>query len=176
MAIFNSNRLRYRKWTTADAPFLYALNNDPLVLKYTGDPPFLSIKDAELFIESYDHYEKYGYGRWLVELSQTNEPIGWAGIKNQMKTEGIIDLGFRLKKQFWNKGYGSEAAAACMKYGFEKLDINLLTGRAALKNTYSIKILKKLGMKEIKNNKKCHGLKAKYLEISKNQYFSSLEK
>ena len=53
-----------REFHISDAPALYELNSDPEVMRYTGDKPFSSIAEAESFVQNYDAYEKYGFGRW----------------------------------------------------------------------------------------------------------------
>jgi ribosomal-protein-alanine N-acetyltransferase len=50
----------------ADAQLAYDLNLNPEVIKYTGDVPFKNIEEARSFIIDYDHYSKYGFGRWAV--------------------------------------------------------------------------------------------------------------
>ena len=62
--IFSSERLEFREWAIKDASFLYELNLEDEVLKFTGDSPFTSIVSAEEFIFRYTHYKKHGYGRW----------------------------------------------------------------------------------------------------------------
>ena len=58
-----------------------------------------------------------------------------------------IDLGYRLLKKAWGKGYATEAAYACIKYGFEKLNLPRIIGRAMPQNTGSIRVLEKCDMR-----------------------------
>lgn len=57
MKILKAERLILREFIASDAKSLYELNSDPEVIKYTGDPPFVSLEDAEEFILNYDHYK-----------------------------------------------------------------------------------------------------------------------
>ena len=52
-----SNWLILCEFRLVDAPFLFELNNDLEVIKYTGDKPFESLLEAEKFIDSYTHYK-----------------------------------------------------------------------------------------------------------------------
>ena len=79
--ILETPRLGLREITTADAEQAYLLNLDPEVIKYTGDEPFSSIEAARAFLEKYDHYKKYGFGRWAVIRKEDRSLLGWCGLK-----------------------------------------------------------------------------------------------
>ena len=57
-----------------------------------------------------------------------------------------IDLGYRFMKKFWGQGYATEAAFACLHYGFDILDLKQIIGRALPGNLASISVLEKCGM------------------------------
>lgn len=75
-----------------------------------------------------------------------------------------IDLGYRFMKKAWGKGYATEAAYACIKYGFEKLNLNHIVGRAMPDNVGSLKVLEKCGM-IYKEDEIIDGHPAKIFEI-----------
>jgi [ribosomal protein S5]-alanine N-acetyltransferase len=141
--ILETQRLKLREFTPADAPLLFALNSDPDVIRYTGDPPFDSIASTKAFIEAYPDYKKNGFGRWLMFTKDSNEFIGWCGLK---RVGDNVDLGYRLMQKHWNKGYASEAAIACLDYGFRELNLQRIIGRVAPENKASIRVLEKMGM------------------------------
>jgi RimJ/RimL family protein N-acetyltransferase len=153
--LFESPRLLFREWALSDASWLKELNDDPDVLKHTGDRPFLTIEEVEDFIDNYDQYKTHGFGRWAVYLKENNVPIGWCGLR--YNEEETIDLGFRLFKMTWGKGYATEAAIATLNYGFSELHILEVVGRTAKANIASIRVLEKAGMKFWKEGK-AHGL------------------
>lgn len=138
-------RLILREWTQNDAEPMYRLNLDPEVIQYTGDVPFTSIEEAALFLAQHDNYIKYGFGRWAVVHKETNQFLGWCGLK-YIEELNETDIGFRFFKSQWNKGYATEAASACIHYGFEKLNLQEIIGRAVKANTASIRVLEKIGM------------------------------
>jgi len=115
--ILETQRLILREFLEADAENMFQLNRDPEVVQYTGDDPFLSVEDAKSFIQHYDKYKKFGYGRWTILLKDTNEYLGWCGLSYNVDTNET-DLGFRLLKKNWNKGFATEAAKHCLDYGF----------------------------------------------------------
>jgi [ribosomal protein S5]-alanine N-acetyltransferase len=140
-----TQRLLLRELTPNDARFAFDLNSDPEVLKYTGDEPFSSVEEAREFLGNYSDYQRNGFGRWGVVRKDTGELIGWCGLKRDRETNEV-DLGFRFFRKNWNKGYASEAAFACMEAGFGQFGIDRIVGRARKENTYSIRILEKVGM------------------------------
>ncbi|PZR08277.1 MAG: N-acetyltransferase [Flavobacterium psychrophilum] len=143
--IITTQRLHLRQLTPNDAENFYLLNADPEVIRYTGDGAFANIEAAKQFLEGYNHYEKYGFGRWAVIRREDNDFLGWCGLKYTPETDEY-DIGFRFFKKYWNQGYATEAAQACLNYGFEKLRLKTIIGRAMKANTASVKVLEKIGM------------------------------
>jgi RimJ/RimL family protein N-acetyltransferase len=131
--------------TSNDAADFFALNQDPQVLKYTGDDPFLNIQASKDFLLAYDHYEKYGVGRLAVIEKSSSKFIGWCGLKYSPK-EDEYDIGFRFFREYWNQGFATETAKKCLDYGYKDLKISRIVGRAMSDNKASIRILEKLGM------------------------------
>ncbi|AWM14469.1 N-acetyltransferase [Flavobacterium sediminis] len=144
MKILETDRLILREFEPDDADFLFLLNQNSNVIRYTGDAPFLSVKEANDFIKNYLDYKIFGTGRWLVIEKEKNTSIGWCGLKNH--DHEFIDLGFRFLEETWNKGYATEAAQACLDYGFNQLHFTEIIGRTMPENTASQRVLEKVGM------------------------------
>ena len=141
-----TERTIMRKLTKDDAKDFYSLNLDKEVLKYTGDKPFKDVQTAIDFLTNYDQYEKYGVGRLAVIDKTTFKFMGWCGLKyNQDKNE--YDIGFRFYRNYWNKGFATETAQKCLDFGFNKLGLEKIIGRAMKENVGSIKVLEKIGMR-----------------------------
>lgn len=147
--IIETNRLVLRTFTPEDAPLIYELNLDPDVIRYTGDP-IKDIRQAKEVLEQtiLPQYALYNHGRWAVHTKPGLEFIGWCGLKKRPE-RNEIDLGYRFLKRAWGKGYATEAAYACIKYGFEKLNLQRIVGRAMPQNTASLKVLEKCDMQYV---------------------------
>lgn len=143
--IIETERLLLREFILDDAEKFYQLNLNPNVIRYTGNTAFKSIYEAKMFLENYNDYKANGYGRWAVINKNSSEFIGWCGLK-YCELENETDIGFRFFEEEWNKGYATESAAACLKYGFDKLKLNRIIGRAMKENAASIKVLEKIGL------------------------------
>lgn len=163
--ILETERLILRELTPSDAENLYELNLNLNVIKYTGDNAFRDIKEARAFLKKYNDYKLNGYGRWAVINKSTKQFIGWCGLKLG-EIDNETDIGFRFFEKDWNKGYATESAKACLKYGFQTLKLKRIIGRAMTKNKGSIKVLEKIGL-EYEKNVDFDGQKAVIYHIKK---------
>lgn len=144
--VLETPRLVLRELGPDDAAFAHALNADPEVLRYTGDPPFASVEDARAFLARYDDYRRHGMGRWGAVLKGEGELVGWCGLKRHAG-QGDVDLGFRFVRRAWGRGLATEAAAACLRHGFGTLGLERVVGRAMEANVASHRVLEKVGMR-----------------------------
>ena len=142
MIPFNTQNLQLRQWRPNDAHWLFRLNQDPEVVKYTGDSGFSSEAKALELIQTYPNYQRDGYGRWMVTDLSSNTPLGWCGLK---KNSWGIDLGFRFFREHWGKGIATKAARAALALG-EIFEIDPIIGRTLSSNTASSRVLEKVGM------------------------------
>jgi RimJ/RimL family protein N-acetyltransferase len=170
-------RLLIRELMLTDVDGMFALDSNPLVHRYLGNKP-LKTKDesAEIIKAVQKQYQDRGIGRWAIIEKNTNEFIGWTGFK--LNTEPVnghtnfLDLGYRLREEFWGKGYATESAFASMDYIVEHGNHNTIFGMAEIDNDASNIILnKKVGMRFVNSFKydtaHCH-----FYEISKSEWQS----
>jgi ribosomal-protein-alanine N-acetyltransferase len=146
-AIAFTERLELCQFTQKDTRGFFEMNNDPEVIKYTGDHAFASVQETTTFIQNYDHYQKYGYGRWSVYKRSSGQYLGFCGLKYTPEKQET-DLGFRLIRQYWNKGFATEAASLALELGFGQYGLKKIVGRAMVENMASIRVLEKLGMQK----------------------------
>lgn len=147
--IFTSDRLVVRTFTINDASLIFQLNNDPEVIKYTYDP-LHNLDEAEKILTQsiLPLYALYNHGRWAIHLKHTLEFIGWCGLKYRHE-RNEVDLGYRFIKKYWGIGYATDAAYACLQYGFRTLKLQNIVGRCAVENIVSAHVLEKCGMNYI---------------------------
>ena len=141
-------RLYLREFTLADVALLYNMHQDPFITRYTGDPmPWDSLAHTEKVLTAaiLPQY-KNGIGRWAVHLKETDEFIGWCGLK---QVDDEIDLGYRYIQKYWGNGYATEAAQAVLNFGIQQQLPNIV-GCADIANISSVKILEKIGLKFLK--------------------------
>lgn len=147
--IIESKRLRFRFYTKDDLPFLYALVSDPEIVRYIGNGQPKDNKDANVFLnwvlDTYDSNPNLGLH--LLIDKKSNKPIGHAGIVPQT-INGIneLEIGYWIARDYWRKGYGTEAALALKDYGTRKLKRERFIALIQPANRASIKIANKLNM------------------------------
>ncbi|WP_076414042.1 GNAT family N-acetyltransferase [Shewanella sp. UCD-KL12] len=139
-----TDRLILREFSPQDAKSFYLLNSDPEVVRFTGDVAFDSVKESEQFIETYSEYELHGFGRWSLIDKVTGEYFGFCGLRRDPITQEV-DLGFRLLKSAWGKGFAYEAACAALKIGAQQYGVKQFVANAMRDNQASIKLLERLG-------------------------------
>ena len=145
-----TKRLILRPIIEADVQDFFELDSNPEVHKFLGKNPVKTIEQSQAMITAIlEQYQKFNIGRLAVVLKETNEFIGWSGLKfeqNLRKEFDYYDIGYRFKTQFWGKGYATETAIASLKYGFKDLDLKEICAAADVNHAASNSILKKIGM------------------------------
>ena len=139
-------RLILRPFELADIESSWVMNKDAEVSRYTGDGGVVSRDEMERRIREdvMGDYEKYGFGRLAVEVKGGERFIGFAGLK-YLEDLQEVDLGYRLMKKYWGRGYATEAARACLDYGFDQLNLSEIIAMVLPANIASIRVLEKLG-------------------------------
>jgi RimJ/RimL family protein N-acetyltransferase len=120
--ILETERLRLRELRQSDFDELYAMFNDPLVMRY-----YPSTRDERATQQWIDwmveeRYPRHGHGLWAVERKADGEFLGQCGLLLQ-EVDGAdeVEIGYLFKSAQWHKGYATEAARACKEYAFTAL-------------------------------------------------------
>ncbi len=148
-----TNRLILREIDYKDQADLFEMDADEQVHLFLGNNP-LKTKDEALAMIDFikNQYTKFGIARWAVVDKQTDEFIGWCGLKfidYSLNTKtNFYDLGYRFKQKHWGKGYATEAATIVLDYGFEQLGLDTIYATAEANNIASKKVLLKLGFRQ----------------------------
>ncbi|MDF1695317.1 MAG: GNAT family N-acetyltransferase [Saprospiraceae bacterium] len=148
-----TDRLIIRNVEEKDIQGIFELDSDIEVHKYLGNRPIQTTQDAASIVKYIqDQYSNNGLGRWAVIDKNTNEFIGWSGLKFETEVRNDMDyydLGYRLKRKFWGRGIATETSMIALKYGFQDLKLDSIYAGAHVENIGSNKVLEKVGMKRI---------------------------
>ncbi len=149
-----TERLLLRELVPTDVDGMFELDSDPEVHKFIGNKPVINKQQvADVINILRQQYKDNGIGRWAVIDKNTNEFIGWSGLKFMTETTNnhinYYDLGYRLKTKYWGKGFATETAFAFLEYAFEKLKAQEVYAMANIENDASNNVLKKVGLKLI---------------------------
>ena len=148
MLNLQTQRLIVRRLTVEDAEFILTLLNEPSFLRYIGDKKVRNLDDARQYILNgpVASYGQHGGGLCLVELRESRTSIGMCGILKRAELPEP-DIGFALLPDFWNKGFGFEAATAVLNDAYERLKLQRILAITSLDNDASINLLQRLGFR-----------------------------
>ena len=170
MKVLETDRLFLRHIHKDDFDDLYRMNSDPVVMKYVGDGSTRNheqmTKELEMLISHYTR--KPGLGIWATILKDTNTFVGASGLVYYDNTPEI-EVGYRMLKEHWNKGYATEASRGLLKYGFHKIGLNKIVSSAHVDNLASRRVMEKIGMRYVDNRVQYSCLQA-YYEIAADTY------
>ena len=146
-----TERLYIRKIQAADEKGFFELDSDPEVHRYLGNKPVKTIEEARAAIRHiFQQYEDNGIGRWAVIEKATGDFIGWTGLKfittEINKQIHYYDLGYRLIRKYWGKGYATETAEATLIHGFETMNLSEIYAMVDVQNKASKNVLEKAGL------------------------------
>jgi len=94
------------------------------------------------------HFEEHGFGMCTVELLDSGEAIGAAGLQH-LEGGPEVEVGYRFLKTNWGNGYATESARASLDYGFDELGLDRIVAVALESNVASRRVLEKCGLSEI---------------------------
>lgn len=149
--IFESQRLGFRRWEESDRKPFAIMTSDPEVMQYFPKP--LIKEEADRLIDRFEtHMDDKGYTMWAVERKEDGAFIGFLGlleITMAIEGQGAAEIGWRLDRRFWKKGYAVEGARACLSYAFGPLGMTRVYSFTSAINQPSETVMKRIGMTKI---------------------------
>jgi ribosomal-protein-alanine N-acetyltransferase len=152
MNYLETPRLRLRDWEEEDLKPFSRLNADEQVMRYF--PKTLSPEETAAFYRTIvSEFLKCGFGLYAVEVKESKEFIGFIGFHRatfESDFTPCVEIGWRLKKEAWGRGYATEGAAACLRYGLTELGLDDVYSFTAEVNEPSKNVMRKIGMSFVK--------------------------
>ncbi len=155
MQVFlETERLVLRRFTMADADNLVSLDADPDVMRFVTAGVRTSREEIEnkflpAFLGYYQRYE--GFGFWAAVEKATGEFLGWFHFRPRPDADpGEIELGYRLRKSAWGKGYATEGSRALIGKGFYEFGVQRVVAEAMAVNAASRRVMEKAGLKLVR--------------------------
>lgn len=142
-----------RQYEERDFDELLDLNSDPEVMKYLTNGVPGTREDVIGGVERTLLYQrKYAgtLGVFTAELSQGREFMGWFHLrprKSDLDNTRVLELGYRLRRKFWGKGYATEVSLALVDKAFAALDAESVFAQTLASNTASRRVMEKVGMR-----------------------------
>jgi ribosomal-protein-alanine N-acetyltransferase len=149
----NTERLILRPWREADRAEFARLNDDPAVMEFM--PKRLSRDESDaLALRIEQHIARVGWGLWAVEVKGVAPFIGYVGLavpRFHAHFLPAVEIGWRLAREHWGRGYATEAAAATLRLAFDELNLQQLVAFTVPLNKRSIAVMERIGMTRDRN-------------------------
>jgi len=146
--IFTSERLGFRDWAETDLDAFAAMNADADVMEFF--PKTLTREGSLKLMQRLSRqFAKKSYTYFAVDILEDGQFIGFIGLNDQTYEADFtpcVDIGWRLNKAVWGKGYATEGAKRCLEYAFETLGLEKIYAIASAINIKSIHVMEKIGM------------------------------
>jgi RimJ/RimL family protein N-acetyltransferase len=151
MQVFmETERLLLRRFTESDLDNLVNLDGDPEVMYFINGGRAVSrdvIQGETLprFLRAYERFE--GFGVWAAIERSTGEFVGWFEFypwKDVSPEE--VELGYRLRRSAWGKGYATEGSRALIRKGFTELGVQRVVAETMAVNAASRRVMEKAGL------------------------------
>ena len=148
MTTLTTDRLVLRRWCESDRDPFAALNADPEVMEHF--PTLQSHAESDAMIDRIDaHFDEHGFGLWALEVGETREFIGFTGLSTPRfaaRFMPAVEIGWRLARSAWRRGYASEAARRALRFGFEDVGLPEIVSFTAIGNLRSRAVMTRIGM------------------------------
>lgn len=142
-------RLRLRQWRPDDLTACARMVADPEVMKFFPAPLSRTESD-ELAARCRSLIEERGWGFWAAELREAATFIGFVGLhipSADLPFSPCVEVGWRLAREHWSRGYATEAATAALEFGFTTLGLGQIVSFTTLGNVRSQAVMHRLGMR-----------------------------
>jgi RimJ/RimL family protein N-acetyltransferase len=141
-------RLLLRRWCDSDLPAFAALNDDPRVMEFM--PKRLSREESDAMAARIRLLMTIqGFGFWAIEVPGIADFIGFVGLHRpsfEAPFTPCVEIGWRLARAHWGKGYATEAAWAALAHGFTALGVSEIVSFTVPANRRSRAVMERLGM------------------------------
>lgn len=150
MYTIRTERLGLRNWKPSDFDLFAEMTADKEVMEFF--PKTLSKAEAVASAKKFmDHFDKYGFCYFAAETLADQQFIGFVGLMHQTYPSPFtpcVDIGWRLRKGAWGKGFATEGAKACLRFAFEEMGLPEVVAVAPKLNIKSEKVMVKIGMQK----------------------------
>ncbi|GCD48386.1 GNAT family acetyltransferase [Streptomyces paromomycinus] len=140
--VIETERLRLRPLHVSDADAFVALHADPRVNRFVGAYSHRQAVERLTAVER--QWAERGHGLCAVELRSSGDFIGRSGLQYWEQFDEV-ELGWTLRAEHWGHGYATEAAQACLEWGFATLDDAYFTALLRPGDEASVRVAERLG-------------------------------
>ncbi|WP_203758736.1 GNAT family N-acetyltransferase [Cellulomonas chitinilytica] len=146
-----TERVTLHPFSVGDADLLIELDGDPAVMRYLSGgeptaPELVRGRDLPSILAGYDRWAG-AFGLFAAYETAGGAFVGWFCLRPER--EGPLDeaeLGYRLRRAAWGRGYATEVSSALLTKAFTDLDVRMVWGATMALNRASQHVMEKVGM------------------------------
>lgn len=144
----STRRLTLRQWRDADRAAFARMNTDPEVMEHFPAASTAAESDA-LVDRSMAHLDEHGWGLWAVEITATQQFIGFVGLTPDRLSpwDDQVEIGWRLRRSAWGRGYATEAGHEALRYAFRVVGLEEVVSFTTEDNIRSRAVIHRLGLR-----------------------------
>ena len=149
--VVETERLRLEPWDRREhTAGLAAMNADPEVMRFVNaGGTFTRVESRVASDRLAEHWRTYGFGLWAVLEKASGRMVGFAGLAHPLWLPGwerAVEVGWRLHRDVWGRGYATEAGRAGLDYGFGTLELAEIISLIHPDNRRSLAVAGRLGL------------------------------
>jgi len=144
--VLRTERLVLRETAERDVEAVFAMESDPVAMRYWSHPPMQDIAEAQASVERARGFFPEGMSlRWSITRPSDDWMLGHASLFNFSAQSGRGDIGYGLARPHWGQGFMHEALTAVIDYAFGPLGLRRLEADTDPRNASSLRALERLG-------------------------------
>ena len=153
-SLYETDRLILRRWKDSDREPFARMNSDPKVMEFFSS--YRSRQESDKLLDwCYSQIDVHGFSFWAIERKDSNQFIGFVGLsrfKLDLPFCPCVEIGWRLRPEYWGQGFATEAARKSLEVGFKQLALPEIVSFTPLNNQRSRNVMSKIGMTDSREN------------------------
>lgn len=143
-------RVRLRPMERSDLRVLHGFYADPELMRFITGRPRTPWETRSRLRKDLRHHREFGFGLCIAEWREDGTVIGRCGLEPVQGPAGLEgEAAWMFAKRWWGRGLASEVGAALISSGLDDLGLSRVFAVAHIENAPSIRVMKKLGMREV---------------------------
>jgi len=151
MTELTTPRLWLRQWRASDREPFARLNADPVVMEFMT--ACLTRSESDAFVrKAAAEIARQGWGLWAVETHSSGAFVGFVGLRApsfEASFTPCVEIGWRLERASWGKGFATEAGLECLRFAFETVALPEVVSFTVPANVRSRAVMERLGMARV---------------------------